>query len=68
MRVPLRKLMAMAAVLLFVSAAPAPAGGDADPGSPQAAVKDPMLARILEQWDKRQQETHTLVATFTERK
>ncbi|HET8947263.1 MAG TPA: outer membrane lipoprotein carrier protein LolA [Candidatus Polarisedimenticolia bacterium] len=65
--------MAMAAVLLFLSAAvppsaaPAPAGEDADT-SPPAPVKDPMLARILEQWDKRQQETTTLVATFTERK
>ena len=76
MRVPPKKLrMAMAAVLLFLSAAavppsaaPAPADKEADPGSPPSAVKDPMLARILEQWDKRQQETQTLVATFTERK
>jgi outer membrane lipoprotein-sorting protein len=33
-----------------------------------AAVTDPRLARILEAWDKRQQETETLVARFTERK
>lgn len=44
------------------------AGEDADSGAPPAPVKDPLLARILEQWDKRQQETQTLVASFTERK
>ena len=31
-------------------------------------VSDPRLARILEDWDRRQQETRTLVARFTERK
>ena len=38
----------------------------AEPGA--ASVSDPRLARILEAWDKRQQETATLVARFTERK
>src|SRR5262245_49208475 len=71
---------AAAALLLFSQAAPmraasppaqeqpAPEKDDADPGSPPPPVSDPTLARILEQWDKRQQETQTLVATFTERK
>jgi outer membrane lipoprotein-sorting protein len=40
---------------------------EADPGE-APHVTDPMLARILEQWDLRQKETSTLVASFTERK
>jgi len=42
--------------------------GKADDGAPAAQVTDPRLARILEAWDRRQQETATLVARFTERK
>jgi outer membrane lipoprotein-sorting protein len=79
MRVPLQRSwtarfqVALAAVLLLNAAVPpqaarAAAGEEADPGPPPAPVSDPTLARILEQWDKRQQETTTLVATFTERK
>jgi len=44
------------------------AAEDSEAGVPPAPVADPMLARILAQWDKRQQETQTLVASFTERK
>ena len=46
----------------------APAAENPDTGSAPAPVSDPTLKRILEQWDKRQQETQTLVASFTERK
>lgn len=41
---------------------------DPDAGEPVPQVSDPRLARILEDWDRRQQETETLVARFTERK
>jgi outer membrane lipoprotein carrier protein len=45
----------------------APAAGDEAPsGTP--AVADPRLKHILEEWDRRQQETRTLVASFIERK
>jgi len=48
-------------------------GGGADDGkvkdgAPAVQVSDPRLARILDAWDRRQQETATLVARFTERK
>jgi len=42
-------------------------GADADKG-PIPPVSDPTLARILDQWDRKQQESVTLVASFTERK
>src|SRR5882672_1688284 len=40
---------------------------DVDNG-PIPPVSDPTLARILDQWDRKQQESVTLVASFTERK
>jgi outer membrane lipoprotein carrier protein len=45
-----------------------PENGPATDRSADKAVSDPHLARILEAWDRRQQETETLVARFTERK
>lgn len=39
-----------------------------DDAGPVPQVSDPTLARILDQWDKKQQESVTLVASFTERK
>src|SRR6185503_9345327 len=74
MRVPSKKLLlaASAAALVLSVAFPPPAAralaGEEEPASPSSAVGDPTLQRILEQWDKRQQETQTLVANFTERK
>src|SRR5206468_2156784 len=39
-----------------------------DDNGPVPKVSDPTLARILDQWDRKQQESVTLVASFTERK
>jgi outer membrane lipoprotein-sorting protein len=39
-----------------------------DDNGPVPQVSDPTLARILDQWDKKQQESVTLVASFSERK
>src|SRR5712675_660762 len=39
-----------------------------DDTGPVPQVSDPTLARILDQWDRKQQESVTLVASFTERK
>jgi outer membrane lipoprotein-sorting protein len=39
-----------------------------DDKGPVPQVSDPTLARILDQWDRKQQESVTLVASFTERK
>ncbi|MBI1949977.1 MAG: outer membrane lipoprotein carrier protein LolA [Acidobacteria bacterium] len=64
--------LTFAAALLF--AAPAlPAVGEppADPKSgadPSEAHADPLLARILQSFDRAQRETSTLIAGFTERK
>jgi len=44
-----------------------PAAAD-DGGETAASVSDPILADILKAWDRTQQETTTLVASFTERK
>jgi outer membrane lipoprotein-sorting protein len=45
----------------------ASSASDDDTG-PVPQVSDPTLARILDQWDRKQQESVTLVASFTERK
>jgi len=60
------------ATVLAVGPASGVVGGastasDDDTG-PVPQVADPTLARILDQWDKKQQESVTLVASFTERK
>jgi len=60
-----------AAVSLLLAVAPAghPTKDDADAvGAPSGVTADPMLARILQAFDKAQRETGTLVASFTEKK
>jgi outer membrane lipoprotein-sorting protein len=59
-------LVLLVAVPLVPSLIRGTSAGDDDGSAP--AVTDPTLARILDQWDRRQQETETLVASFTERK
>ncbi len=65
--------------LLAVQAAPsraaAPSGGDAEPADaqdldadPAERPTDPMLVKILDAFDRKQKETTTLQAGFTERK
>jgi outer membrane lipoprotein-sorting protein len=72
MRRPLSTLIAIA---LLALALPCPLRGagkepeaESDAPGPAPKIADPMLASILAEWDRKQQETTTLVASFTERK
>src|SRR5574341_1550750 len=70
----IRFVLLAGAVLAMTS--PAPVRGQSDQTPPaaddarrtSADVSDPVLADILKAWDRTQQETTTLVASFTERK
>ena len=70
----LRFVLLVGAILAMISPAlvrgqsvQAPQSAD-DARGPAPAVSDPVLADILEAWDRTQRETTTLVASFTERK
>jgi outer membrane lipoprotein carrier protein len=68
MKVSLRVLVISVGVLaLLVPPASIHAAAGED-GTTAPQVSDPTLARILDQWDHAQQDTETLVASFTEHK
>src|SRR5262245_27511451 len=59
---------ALAALLATSAVVRVAASASDDDAGPAPRVTDPTLARILDQWDRKQQESVTLVASFTERK